>query len=144
MVRECSDLRWGSLSQASRSGHLDSVISIQLSRFSYLDTVIAIQSTQSIAGQPAAATAAQLQSRLRSISMAAGTVARRSAFVVNDPEVKPAEPQQSRSKALRRVRPESGGQAVSCPMAALSRCGEAPSPRFTLLYTRVLGALACP
>ncbi len=42
MVRECSDLRWGSLSQASRSGHLDSVISIQLSRPRHRNPINAI------------------------------------------------------------------------------------------------------
>ena len=58
MVQECSDLRWGSFSQASRSGHRNPLLAIQSSRPDQLDPVIATsvkatRSRRSIAGPPA-------------------------------------------------------------------------------------------
>ena len=125
MVQECSDLRWGSFSQASRSGHRNPLLAIQSSRPDQLDPVIATsvkatRSRRSIAGQPAAA---PLQARLRSISIAAGAVDRCSAVVVNESEVTPADPRQNPATGPAQIRGPSGDypMALAAEVAGIAR-----------------------
>ena len=113
MVQECSHLCWGSLSQSSRPDQLDPVIAT---------SVKATRSRRSIAGPPAAATA-PLQARLRSISIAAGAVGRRSAVVVNDSEITPAHLRQKPATGPARIRGPSGDHpiALAAAVAGIAR-----------------------